>query len=293
MNKSKRVATTFAGLTAAAALLSACATAPQKPAGADEQRSRLIQLQSNADLASRAPLAIKEAELAVSAAEKPQPDVALGQHLVFMADRKIGIAEALGQSRWAVDQRKLLIEQRANLRLQSRTQEADAAQQRATAAQADAADQRQQADSARDATADAQRNAAELQSQIDALQAKKTDRGLVLTLGDVLFAFNTSVLNTGGTAQLVKLAGFLNKYPARNAAIEGHTDSVGNENYNQVLSQRRADAVKSFLVSQGIATSRLTSAGKGESSPIGDNVSASGRQQNRRVEIIIDDNQAS
>jgi outer membrane protein OmpA-like peptidoglycan-associated protein len=137
------------------------------------------------------------------------------------------------------------------------------------------------------AVADGQRKAADLQPQIDDLQAKQTDRGLVLTLGDVLFTTGTANLNMGAGTQLTKLAGFLNKYPDRSAQIEGCTDSVGSEAYNQGLSQRRADAVKSYLVHQGIDTQRLTATGNGESSPVGDNGTATGRQQNRLVEVII------
>jgi outer membrane protein OmpA-like peptidoglycan-associated protein len=284
---------TLLALAVASALLAACASAPIKPSGADALRARLSQLQSNAELSSRAPLAIKEADIAVTAAERPQSDVALSKHLLFMADRKIDVAQALGEGRLAVDQRKTLEENRESMRLQARTNEADSANLRATTAQADAANQKQQADSARDATADAQRNAQDLQRQIDELHAKNTDRGLVLTLGDVLFATNKSTLNAGGTANLVKLAGFLAKYPARNAAIEGYTDNVGSEAYNQELSQRRADAVKSYLMAQGVDSGRLTSAGKGESAPVSDNGSSTGRQQNRRVEVIIANDQAS
>lgn len=258
----------------ACALLVGCTAAPTKPDGADSLRSRLTQLQSNPKLASRAPLAIKDAEVAVTAAEMPQADQAVGAHLVFMADRKIGIAEAQAQTHLAVDQRKTLGEEREAMRLQARTQEADAANLRA--------------DVARDATADAQRNAQELQRQIDELQAKVTDRGLVLTLGDVLFATGTAQLNTGGTTHLDKLATFLNQYPERTALIEGHTDNVGSDDYNQGLSQRRADAVKGYLIGQGINSTRLTASGKGESSPAGDNGSATGRQQNRRVEVVIE-----
>jgi outer membrane protein OmpA-like peptidoglycan-associated protein len=258
----------------ACALLVGCTAAPTKPDGADSLRSRLTQLQSNPELASRAPLAIKDAEVAVTAAEMPQADQAVGAHLVFMADRKIGIAEAQAQTHLAVDQRKTLGEEREAMRLQARTQEADAANLRA--------------DVARDATADAQRNAQELQRQIDELQAKVTDRGLVLTLGDVLFATGTAQLNTGGTTHLDKLATFLNQYPERTALIEGHTDNVGSDDYNQGLSQRRADAVKGYLIGQGINSTRLTASGKGESSPAGDNGSATGRQQNRRVEVVIE-----
>ncbi len=293
MNTTSTPIRTLLAIALTASLVAACTTAPVKPPGAEALRTRLSQLQANSELSSRAPLAIKEADTAVTAAEQPQPDKALSAHLLFMADRKISVAESLGESRLAVDQRKLLSERCEAMRLEARTKEADSANQRASNAQADATDQKQQAANARDATAEAQRKAMKLQTQIDELQAKNTDRGLVLTLGDVLFATNRSELNSGGAAHLVKLAGFLNKYPDRSAAIEGYTDSVGSDEYNQALSQRRADAVKSYLLAQGIDSSRLTSSGKGESSPISDNGTSTGRQQNRRVEVIIDNSRPS
>jgi outer membrane protein OmpA-like peptidoglycan-associated protein len=293
VNTSSTPRNTLIAVAVASALMAACSNAPVKPDGASALRSKLTQLQANAELASRAPLAIKEADDAVTAAEAPQRDVAMTEHLVFMANRKIDVAQALGESRLAVDQRKTLSEQREAMRLQSRTAEADSANLQATLAKADAINQKNQADIARSDTAEARKNAVELQSQIDELHAKSTERGLVLTLGDVLFETNASRLNSGGTTNLVKLAGFLNKYPTRNVAIEGYTDSVGSGSYNQALSQRRADAVKSYLVSQGIDAARVTSTGQGESSPTGDNSTADGRQQNRRVEVIIENNSVS
>jgi len=264
-----------------AATLAACTAAPVKPDGAASLRSRLTQLQSNPELASRAPLAMKEADAAVAAAEKPQTDKVVATHLVFMADRKISIAEAQAQSHLAVDQRKAIGEQREAMRLQARTQEADAANTRAVAAQADAS-------AAHADASDAQRNSLELQKQIEGLQAEATDRGLVLTLGDVLFNTNTAVLNAGTGGRLGKLAAFLNKYPERTALIEGYTDNTGSDAYNQALSERRADAVKGYLIGQGIGSNRLVASGNGEGSPVADNTSADGRQQNRRVEVIIE-----
>jgi len=143
------------------------------------------------------------------------------------------------------------------------------------------------ADAARDAAA-AARNAEDLQRQIAALEAEATDRGLVLTLGNTLFATGRSDLRPGGATSLDKLVVFLNEYPDRNVAIEGHTDDVGSLGMNQTLSQQRADSVRSYLVQQGIQSRRLTASGMGETQPIADNLSDSGRQQNRRVEVIIE-----
>jgi outer membrane protein OmpA-like peptidoglycan-associated protein len=291
----------------AAVLLTACASTPVEPDGAAALRARLTQLQSDPQLGSRAPLAMEQANIAVTAAEKPETDKVRVAHLEFMADRKISIARAEAESQLAVDQRKGLTEQREAMRLQARTEEADAANQRASmaqantdaansradAAQANASDQAQQADAARLAAADAARQADELQRQIDGLQARVTDRGLVLTLGDVLFASGAASLNPNGDQHLAKLAAFLSKYMDRTALIVGYTDSVGGQDYNLGLSQRRADSVKFYLVQQGIDSSRLSASGQGMGSPVADNSSATGRQQNRRVEVVIENSRVS
>ena len=296
----------------ASILLAACAAAPVRPSGAEEARAKLTQLQSDPNLASKAPAAIAEAERAVQAAEQPQTDQDLGQYRVYIADRKVDIARAQAQTRYFEDQRTALEAQRQSARLDARTREADVATNRMERAQADDATQRliasqaqvqadaaqsqanqarSDADSANMAAAiSAQQSAqqsAELQRQIDTLNARVTDRGLVLTLGDVLFTTGRSDLMTGATVHLDKLVAFLNRYPDREVIIEGYTDSVGTQDYNQGLSERRAESVRHYLRGQGIDSGRLTASGKGESNPVAGNDSATGRQQNRRVEVII------
>jgi outer membrane protein OmpA-like peptidoglycan-associated protein len=281
--------------TVASVLLAACAAAPLQPEGAADARSKLTQLQSDPELASRAPLAIKEAEAAVRAAEQPQADKELGAHRVYLADRKVETARAQAETRLAEDQRAALSAQRESARLEARTREADVAKGRVATARAESAEQKSAAEQARSeaeaahvAATSSEQQAAELQRQIDVLRAKVTDRGLVLTLGDVLFTSGKADLKTGATGNLNKLVAFLNKYPDRIVTIEGYTDSVGTDEYNQALSQRRADSVRSYLVGQGIGAERLTAVGKGESDPVAGNDSASGRQQNRRVAVIIE-----
>ena len=127
----------------------------------------------------------------------------------------------------------------------------------------------------------------DLQRQIEELNARETDRGLVVTLGDVLFATGKSNLMGGAGQNLDKLAAFLGEYPDRTVLIEGHTDNVGSDESNHFLSQQRAESVKSYLVNRGVQASRINTVGLGESSPVASNDTATGRQQNRRVEVVI------
>jgi outer membrane protein OmpA-like peptidoglycan-associated protein len=269
-------------LTIAAAVsftLAACATTPVSPDGAAEARAKLTRLQADPNLANRAPVAIQEADTAVRAAEAPvTKDAALGAHLVYMADRKVEIAMAQAATSEAEDQLVKLGEKREHSRLEARTREADKAHADADATRVAAAG----------AASEAALKSADLQSQIDALKAKTTERGIVLTLGDVLFTSGMADLKPGAASNLDRLVTFLNQNPDRKVEIEGHTDNVGGDDYNQGLSQRRADAVRSFLLQQGISPERIVASGKGEQRPVADNESEGGRQQNRRVEVIIE-----
>lgn len=256
-----------------ASLLGACTTGPARPEGADNVRSKLTALQSDPQLANRAPIAIKEAEQAVRIAEKPEKDDEYARHLVTVADRKVDIASHQAQARLLEDQRDALGQQADTARLDSRTREADRA--------------RDDADAARLEADDARRETEGLQREIDELNAKETDRGLVVTLGDLLFETGKADLRAGTANNLEKLAAFLTRYEDRQVSIEGHTDNVGSDDSNFRLSERRADAVRSYLLDQGIPSSRISVLGNGEDTPVAANDSASGRQMNRRVEVII------
>ncbi len=124
--------------------------------------------------------------------------------------------------------------------------------------------------------------------ELKALQARNTDRGMVLTLGDVLFATGESTLREGAYQNVNRVAGFLKNYPDRSLVIEGHTDSTGDDNFNYKLSMERANAVRFALANQGIDPSRITARGLGETSPVASNDNAAGRQRNRRVDLIFD-----
>jgi outer membrane protein OmpA-like peptidoglycan-associated protein len=282
------------GVAVAAALFVGCASVPKHPDGSAQVRSKLTALQSEPTLANRSPVALKDAEAAVKAAEMTEKDLVLAAHRVYIADRKVDTARALAETSYSEHERTALTEQSEKARLDSRTREADAAKNDALVARAESAEQklaagtaRSDADAAQMAANASQLQAAELQRQLEILQARPTDRGLVLTLGDTLFATGKADIKSGATANLDKLTTFLNEYPKRTASIEGFTDSMGSDEMNQSLSERRADAVKRYLVGRGVGSDRLTSSGRGEESPVADNDSAAGRQQNRRVEVVI------
>jgi outer membrane protein OmpA-like peptidoglycan-associated protein len=137
------------------------------------------------------------------------------------------------------------------------------------------------------ATNAATQEAARLQAEVDQLKATRTPRGLVLTLGDVLFDTGKAELNSGASRKLDQLAQFLNEHKDRRVQIDGFTDSVGTDSYNQELSRRRADAVKSALLTRGIEASRIGTEGYGKAFPVATNSDSGGRQLNRRVEVVI------
>ncbi len=172
--------------------------------------------------------------------------------------------------------------------------QADAKTREAERARAEAADQAREAEMARTEAEDHAREAekaraelALLMKELSELQGQLTDRGIVLTIGDVLFATDKSDLNASAQISMDKLAAFLQKKQNRNLLVEGHTDSVGSDEYNQGLSEQRAASVKSALVKRGIATERIVTIGYSKKYPLASNDTAAGKQQNRRVEAII------
>jgi outer membrane protein OmpA-like peptidoglycan-associated protein len=119
------------------------------------------------------------------------------------------------------------------------------------------------------------------------LPTTDTPRGLVVNMGDVLFDTGKSDLRPEAREDLAKLAGIVLNYPSLRLTIEGHTDSTGSAESNQALSKERAEAVRDYLVSHGLSAGSLSAAGLGENNPVADNSTSEGRQQNRRVEIIV------
>jgi outer membrane protein OmpA-like peptidoglycan-associated protein len=175
-------------------------------------------------------------------------------------------------------------------------QEAEKARTAALAEQQAAVEQRQAAEAdaqkARQAAAKAEAEKADLRAQLlgqlnSILQTRDTARGLIVNMSDVLFDTGSSTLKAGAREKLAKISGILLAHPGLTLQIEGHTDSVGSDDFNQQLSERRSDSVRDFLAEQGVAPSSMTAHGFGKTQPVASNDTAEGRQRNRRVELVV------
>jgi outer membrane protein OmpA-like peptidoglycan-associated protein len=119
------------------------------------------------------------------------------------------------------------------------------------------------------------------------LQTRDTARGLIVSMPDVLFDFNKYTLKPEARERLAKISGIVLAYPDLKLQIEGHTDSIGSDEYNQVLSEKRADAVRGYLLSSAVPADTVTAVGLGKTDPVADNGTAAGRKLNRRVDMIV------
>lgn len=244
-------------------LLTACASPPPS----DQlllARSAYHDIENNPGVARSAAQQLAEAREALDKAERSHQagdDPSLVNHYAYLAEKHAETAKEQARQATLRDQLIHADETRKDMMIRAQTSQA----QQATA------------------------EAEQLRDELEALQAEQTERGMVVTLSDVLFDFDQADLKAAGTHTVDKLAQFLMDHPERRVLIEGHTDNIGDPQYNQGLSERRAQAVKRGLVDAGIDPSRIATRGYGQDYPVASNDSRSGRQQNRRVEVVISD----
>jgi outer membrane protein OmpA-like peptidoglycan-associated protein len=291
--------------------LAACSSMPERNVALEQAQGRYSAAQSQPQVATLAPEELKRASEALRVAEQAQANresMAAVDHLAYLASQRVVIAQDTAASRAAEAVIAGAAAERDRMRLALRTQEVDSAQRQLASSQQANANANQQLASSQQANSDANQQLAnsqmnnaiqraqlarrdmqvgDLQSQLSDMNARKTDRGIVVTLGDVLFASGQAKLQGDSVRTMGKLAEFFKRYPQRTAVIEGYTDSVGSEMSNQALSDRRAQAVMAALVGQGVPADRLRSEGYGEARPVGPNDSADGRRSNRRVEVVF------
>lgn len=280
-------------------MLGACATAHDPPQELVQARAAVRSAELDPDVLASAPVELKKA---TDSLDRANTLLAKGKSMsevssaAYVAERHARTAMAVAQSKRNEEAIKASDADRERVRADINAQTAQSARQQASVAQARADDAEQRASSAQQQTMAAEANAAQaqtraavLQRQVDELQAKQTERGLLVTLGDMLFEFGRADIRPAAQPALSKLADFLNRHPERHVLIEGYTDSIGSPSFNEGLSRRRADAVAAALVGLGVASQRLSSVGYGMAYPVASNNTDSNRALNRRVEIYISD----
>lgn len=294
-------------------LLVACSTAPKTTALLDQTRSDFMMAQNNPAVGTYAPLEMKQAGEALAVANEAALNKDSEQRidsLAYLAKQKIATTQEVAKQKSAEADVQNSNKQRDQLRLDQRTQEANQARVAADQAKLVAEQAKLSADQAKlsaenakqatqvaqNETMEAQRLAqeaqaknAKLEAQLAELAAKKTERGIVITFGDVLFDTDQARLSPAGMRIAQKLADVLQQNPKRMVLAEGFTDSTGSDQHNQALSERRSEAVRSALQGMGISRDRINIRGYGEAFPIAGNQSADDRRLNRRVEIILSD----
>jgi outer membrane protein OmpA-like peptidoglycan-associated protein len=266
-------------------LLGACASTPPPPPALVDARASLKSAELNPAVLTHAPMELKKATDSLNRAnqmqDKGEPPAAVNS-AAYVAQQQVKTAVAVAQAKT----NDLAITgsdaERERARADMRTLEAQRAQTQTQIA-------RQQTAVAVASASSAQAQSAQLQKQLADLQATQTERGMLVTLGDVLFEFGRADVKPGAQASLRKLADFLQQNPNRRILVEGHTDSVGSADANNLLSRKRADAVDTALVAMGLDAARATTVGYGEDFPVTDNLSDTNRALNRRVEVYISD----
>jgi outer membrane protein OmpA-like peptidoglycan-associated protein len=251
-----------------------CSTTPLL----EEAQKSYDEVMNDSIVVSKAPAPLMDAkdhlDLIVNLKRNGAGDDLINHH-AYLAEQKVAIAKETAELNITRDKVERAEKERQVVMKEYQEAAALVAQRRAEQARLDAEEAKRQADL--------------MAQKISELEAEKTERGLALTLKNVVFATGKATLNPGSKQFLVNLVEFLKSYPERGVLIEGFTDNIGSEKVNLDLSQRRADAVKKTLVAMGIDSGRIQTKGYGEQYTVADNNTPEGRQLNRRVEIVISD----
>lgn len=269
---------------AAGLMLGGCGTT--RTAALQNAQSFYSQTQADPMVAQNAPVALHQAGETLKKAEAADNEERQ-EHLAGVAEIQTRQAIAEAQDKVARNEFQQLSGQREEILAQAREQEAAQARSQAQMSQQQAAQARSQAQMSRQQAEQARQEASQLRQELEGLQTQQTERGVVLTLSDIYFKVDKSNLAPGAALNLSRLADFLRKHPDQKVIIEGHTDSTGSAGYNMQLSQQRANSVKEMLVANGVNPDQITTKGYGESFPVASNTSTAGRQQNRRVDVVI------
>lgn len=283
----------LAALALAASLaLAACGSVPADNAALVNARAAYASAQGNVQTRELAGAELAAASAALTRANESfqrGDRAAEVDHLAYLASQRVAVAQQTARQKAADAEMVSAEAERDRTRLAARTSEVDTAQRQAQMSREQSEASMRVAQGAQRQTAEAQARTLLVEEQLRALNAKQTDRGMVVTIGDVLFDTGRAELKSGSARDMGKLAEFFRAHPERTALVEGFTDSVGGPAANQELSDQRAEAVRTALVGLGVARERINVQGYGEAFPVAGNGNAGGRQMNRRVEVLVSD----
>jgi outer membrane protein OmpA-like peptidoglycan-associated protein len=264
--------------------LAGCESAPPDEGLLVQARSAVAQAESDPNVTKYAPTELDRARKllinAEGAAKEKGATNVNASHYAYLATQTARVAEQRAHEQVAVTRIKAGEVERQKIRLSARENEVQQAQESAEQA-------RNVAQTALAQMSQAQQETQRLAAQLENVQASQTERGIVLTLNDVLFDTGRAELKSGSQRSLEQIAAFLNEHRERNVQIEGFTDNQGPDDYNIELSQKRADAVAMAIIRRGIDAQRVRAMGYGEEFPVASNDNSGSRQLNRRVEIIV------
>ena len=260
----------------ASIILFGCGGSPAANSMLISAQQAFREVETDPMVVSNAPVALQEAEEALRMSERLWQDKASQEdveHHAYITMQRVLIAQETAKLNNAEKEVERAEVERKEALLEARTREAELAEAEAKLA-------REEAEAAIS-------RAEELAERLTELEANQTERGIVLTLSDVLFDVGKADLKANSMDMMMKLAEYLQEYPDRTVMIEGFTDSSGSPDFNMDLSVRRAQSVRDALILRRVASNRIRVRGFGEKYPVAENSTAYGRQQNRRVEIII------
>jgi len=278
----KKPTSSILALGIVALILSACATHDTKPEALQELISKQSQLQQDQRIASNAGIELNELRQYVDKANNlwQEGEQEEYQQQLYLATRQASIAESTGLANYYREQIDAMSEERQELLLQAKNAELERTENRLQTTTSELSQTQQE-------LASNEQQVLALAEELSNAKAEMTSRGMVLTLQDILFEFNKSDLKPGATRTVAKVAEFLTNNPGVVVTIEGFTDSAGPEQYNLGLSKKRAESVEVALIQQGIDPERLSTRAMGEAFPVASNETPAGRQENRRVELVL------
>lgn len=270
--------------------ISGCATMQEPTKETIALQNQYMMAEQQSYVEKYAPLEFEDAKKMIEKTkkmEKSGKSEELIEHQRYLAQKKLDTAIELAKEKRAQERVDNAALNRKDVLLAAKSKELNEAQDEAQRMSKRAKLAEREAEEARERAKEMSAKAKKMAATLTDISATDTERGLVITMGSILFELNESELKSSSKNTVAKIADFLNQYPERDVLVEGFTDSTGSSDYNQTLSDKRAKAVTALLAGNGIDQNRLNAVGYGESYPAATNDTSLGRQKNRRVEIVV------